>query len=541
MRDNDILSPDDKKAAREIAEYLLSHLDVTRREVERIKARISRKYHVQNIIKNATVLATCTPKENQVIARLLRRKKTRTLSGVSVIAVMTKPLECPGKCIYCPGRNSQTGEMVAKSYTGQEPAARRSVMFNYDSSRQVASRIEDLEAIGHRVDKLEIICMGGTLCAAPTEYQEEFVKGCYEGFLNQKVSTLQAAIQLAETSERHLVGITFETRPDYCHEVHVNRMLEFGCTRVEIGVQTVFDDIYQSINRGHTTKDTILAFQVARDAGLKINAHMMPNLPGATLERDREMFTTLFENSAYRPDMLKIYPTLVIKGTQLYDQFIAGEYKSYELDDMVKLIADIKQNLPPYVRIQRVQRDIPAQLIVAGVKKSNLRELVQERLRVTGEKCKCIRCREEGFMGPRQLNEEDLVLHRMDYDASGGQEIFLSFENPQKDVLVGYVRLRVPSSQEFRPELLPNPVPIIRELRVVGELVRTHEKPTQDQVQHRGFGTRLLREAEKIAQEEFDAKKIAVISGIGVRQYFYQRGYYLDGVYVSKNLSVITH
>ncbi len=536
MKGNHFTSPEDKKAAREIAEYLLSHQGVTRREVERIKAKISKKYHVQNIINNATVLAACNPQENQIISKLLRRKKTRTLSGVSVIAVMTKPLACPGKCIYCPGKSSQPGEMVAQSYTGQEPAARRSVMFNYDSRRQVASRIEDLEAIGHRIDKLEIICMGGTLCAAPIEYQEEFVKGCYEGFLNRDVKTLQEAKQLAETSERRLVGITFETRPDYCQEEQVNRMLEFGCTRVEIGVQTVFDDVYQRINRGHTTKETIRAFQVARDAGLKINAHMMPNLPGATLERDREMFTRLFDNPAYRPDMLKIYPTLVIQGTQLYDQFIAGEYKSYELEDMVKLIAQVKQNLPPYVRIQRVQRDIPAQLIVAGVKKSNLRELVQNRLISMGERCKCIRCREEGFMGPRQLREEDLVLHRIDYDASEGREIFLSFETPIKDVLVGYVRLRIPSDREFRPELLPNPVPIVRELRVVGELVRTHEKPTLDQVQHRGFGTHLLLEAEKIAREEFDAKKIAVISGIGVRQYFYQRGYYLDGVYVSKNL-----
>ncbi|OLS15288.1 MAG: histone acetyltransferase, ELP3 family [Promethearchaeota archaeon CR_4] len=409
-------------------------------------------------------------------------------------------------------------------------------MFNYDSRKQVASRIEDLEAIGHRMDKIEIICMGGTLCAAPAGYQEEFVKGCYEGFLNRDVTTLQEGKQIAETSERRLVGITFETRPDYCLEEHVNRMLEFGGTRVEIGVQTVFDDVYQKIHRGHTTKETIRAFQIARDAGLKINAHMMPNLPGSTLERDQEMFTQLFENPAYRPDMLKIYPTLVIKGTQLYDQFIAGDYIPYELDEMVKLIARAKQNLPPYVRIQRVQRDIPARLIVAGVKKSNLRELVKAHLKLTGERCKCIRCREEGFMKPRRFEEKDLVLHRLDYDASEGREIFLSFETPEKDVLIGFVRLRIPSAREFRPELLPSPVPIIRELRVVGELVGTHEKPTLNQVQHRGFGTRLLREAEKIAREEFDTHKIAVISGIGVRQYFYQRGYYLDGVYVSKNL-----
>jgi len=536
MKEDHPISSAEREAAREIAEYLLNHPNVTRREIERLKAKISKKFHVCNIIKNATVLAACNTQENQEIFRLLRRKRTRTLSGVSVIAVMTKPLDCPGKCIYCPGKNSQPGEAVAKSYTGQEPAARRSLMFNYDSRKQVASRIEDLEAIGHRMDKLEIICMGGTLCAAPVVYQEEFVRGCYEGFLNREVESLQEAKQLAETSERHLVGITFETRPDYCQEEHVNRMLEFGGTRVEIGVQTVFDDVYQRINRGHTTKETIRAFQVARDAGLKINAHMMPNLPGATLERDREMFTRLFENPAYRPDMLKIYPTLVIEGTQLYDQFIARDYKPYELEEMVKLIAGIKQKLPPYVRIQRVQRDIPAKLIVAGVKKSNLRELVQAYLKSTGEGCKCIRCREEGFMKPRQLDAEDLVLHRMDYEASEGREIFLSFETLVKDVLVGYVRLRIPSPREFRPELLPTPVPIVRELRVVGELVRTHEKPTLDQVQHRGFGTRLLQEVEKIAREEFDAQKIAVISGIGVRQYFYQRGYYLDGVYVSKNL-----
>ncbi|HMF33819.1 MAG TPA: tRNA uridine(34) 5-carboxymethylaminomethyl modification radical SAM/GNAT enzyme Elp3, partial [Candidatus Lokiarchaeia archaeon] len=409
------LSDLEQKAAREIAEYLLEHPLVTRKEVDRIKAKFSKKYHVPGMIRNAAVLEMCSPEESQNLSHLLRRKITRTLSGVAVIAVMTKPVHCPGQCIYCPGKSSQPGEAAAQSYTGKEPAARRSIMFNYDSRQQVASRIEDLEAIGHKVDKVEIICMGGTLCAAPTEYQDEFVKGCYDGLLGIETDSLSDAKLLAESSDRRLVGITFETRPDYCQEDHVNKMLDYGGTRVEIGVQTVFDDIYERVHRGHTTADTKNAFRVAKDAGLKINAHMMPNLPGATLERDREAFQILFEDSAYRPDMLKIYPTLVVRGTQLYDLYAAGEYAPYALDDVVKLIADVKSNLPPYVRIQRVQRDIPANLIVAGVKKSNLRELVQDQLRKTGKKCTCIRCREEGVLRhlyKQQIDFNQIQLHR---------------------------------------------------------------------------------------------------------------------------------
>jgi elongator complex protein 3 len=498
------------------------------------------------VIKNAVVLdyadqMDLTKKERRLINKKLRRRTTRSISGVSVIAIMTKPLECPGTCIYCPGVESQPDEKVAQSYTGKEPAAMRSVHYGYDPYRQVRSRIEDLEAIGHSVDKIELIIMGGTFLSADKSYQENFVKGALEAIINERVDTLDKAIKKAEKSERRVIGITIETRPDYCKEEHVDMMLDYGTTRVEIGIQTVYDEIFRLMKRGHTTEDSIEAIRIAKDAGLKINAHIMPNLPGSTIKKDLNVFEELFSNSDYRPDMLKIYPCLVIKGTELYEWWKEGRYTPYQLDDLIDLIARAKQNLPPYVRIQRIMRDIPAPLIEAGCKKSNLRQLVQNRLQKVDATCNCIRCREYGIKKRKtdiELESIDNVeLYRKDYKASKGKEIFLSYENKAENYLVGYLRLRKPSPLAHRPELNDGRTLVVREIKVVGELVPKDLTPhKRTQVQHRGFGTSLLDIAEQISAEEFDAKKISVISGIGVRDWFYSMGYELDGPYVSKAL-----
>jgi len=383
--------------------------------------------------------------------------------------------------------------------------------------------------------------MGGTFLSTDTNYQENFIKGAYEGIINKKVSTLEEAKNLAEKSKRRLIGLTIETRPDYCKEIHVDRMLNYGTTRVEIGIQTVFDDIYKLVNRGHTTQDSIEAIRIAKDAGLKINAHIMPNLPGSDYSMDIEMFDVLFSKSEYRPDMLKIYPCLVIKGTELYDWWKQQEYIPYTTDELVDLIAKVKQNLPPYVRIQRIMRDIPAPLIEAGCTKSNLRQLVHERLKEDKSKCNCIRCREYGistkntFFNKNSL--DNIKLYRLDYKASLGKEIFLSYENKKENYLIGYLRLRKPSELAHRHELNDGNILIVREIKVVGELVPKDSKPSRyTQIQHRGFGKLLMENAEKISSEEFNAKKLAVISGIGARDWFYEMGYKLDGVYVSKSL-----
>ncbi len=399
-----------KKIARAIIDYLLKHPNTPREKITNIKGKYAKKFNFNEVIKNATILTYSTEEEKQILTQLLRRRTTRTLSGVSVIAIMTKPLPCPGTCVYCPGQDSQPDQKVAQSYTGREPAAMRSIHNNYDAYRQVKSRIEDLEAIGHTVDKIELIVMGGTFLSSAIIYQEEFIKGAYEGILEKRVKTLEEVKRLSEKSKRRLIGLTIETRPDYCTEPYVDRMLNYGATRVEIGIQTVFDEIYKKNNRGHTTQDSIDAIRIAKDAGLKINAHMMPNLPGSNFAKDLESFDILFSHPEYRPDMLKIYPCLVIKGTKLYDWWKDGRYTPYSLDELINLIAKIKQHLPPYVRIQRIMRDIPAFLIEAGCKKSNLRQLVNTRLKELDINCNCIRCREYGII-KREKNIEEGFLN----------------------------------------------------------------------------------------------------------------------------------
>lgn len=530
-----------KKIALAIITYLLKHPNTPREKITNIKGKYAKEFNFNEVLKNATILRYSTEEEKQILTQLLRRRTTRTLSGVSVIAIMTKPLPCPGTCVYCPGQDSQPGQKVAQSYTGQEPAAMRSIHNNYDAYRQVKSRIGDLEAIGHTVDKIELIVMGGTFLSSAIIYQEEFIKGAYEGILEKRVNTLEEVKRLAEKSKRRLIGLTIETRPDYCTEPYVDRMLNYGATRVEIGIQTVFDEIYKKNNRGHTTQDSIDAIRIAKDAGFKINAHMMPNLPGSNFAKDLESFDILFSHPEYRPDMLKIYPCLVIKGTKLYDWWKDDRYTPYSLDELINLIAKIKQHLPPYVRIQRIMRDIPASLIEAGCNKSNLRQLVNKRLKELDINCNCIRCREYGIIKRDRNIEEgffnNIKLNRLDYKASLGHETFLSYENKKEGYLVGYLRLRKPSEFAHRPELRDGKTMIIREVRVVGELVPKDAKPlNNNQLQHRGYGKLLMENAEKIAVEDYNSKKLAVISGIGARDWFYKLGYKLDGYYVSKKL-----
>ncbi|MFX1397018.1 MAG: tRNA uridine(34) 5-carboxymethylaminomethyl modification radical SAM/GNAT enzyme Elp3 [Promethearchaeota archaeon] len=530
-----------KKIAQAIIDHIINHPNVKKSKITQIKAQFSKKFLYHGVIKNATILEAASEEERQLLTPILKRKRTRTLSGVSVIAIMTKPLPCPGNCIFCPGKDSQPEENVAQSYTGKEPAAMRSIYCNYDPYKQVQNRINDLEAIGHSVDKVELILMGGTFLSADLNYQKQFVKGALEGIIENRVKSLKIAKNLAEKSKRRIVGITVETRPDYCKEDHVDQMLDYGTTRVEIGVQTIFDDIYELVQRGHTSLDSIEAIRIAKDAGLKVNLHMMPNLPGSSYSRDIESFNSLFTNPDYRPDMLKIYPCLVIKGTRLWDMWKNQEYIPYSVEKLVKLLANVKQFIPPYVRVHRIMRDIPATLIEAGCKNSNLRQLVLHELKKSGKKCNCIRCREYG-VGNRKFkftdaNFDDVKLYRQDYKASLGEEIFLSYENKKQGYLLGYLRLRKPSELAHRPEINDNKTSIVREIKVVGELVPKDAKANRlTQIQHRGYGKLLMENAEKLSKEVFDSKKIAVISGIGVRGWFYEQNYELEGPYMTKIL-----
>jgi elongator complex protein 3 len=525
------------KALRELVEILMRIPTPTRGDVNKAKMQIAAKYQLEKVPSNSEIIRLLKPDEKGKLLPLLRRKATRTISGVTVVAVMTKPYPCPQPepCAYCPG-----GPVfgVPQSYTGFEPAAMRGLQNEFDPYLQVKSRIGQLKAIGHNVDKVELIVMGGTFPAMPVDYQRWFVRRCLDAITEKESVTFEEAKKNAEVSRVRNVGVTVETRPDWAKEVHVDNMLSMGVTRVELGVQNPSDDVYGLVGRKHTVKDVVDATRIMKDAGLKVVYHLMPGMPGSSFERDLEVFREVFANFAYKPDMVKIYPCLVLKGTRAYEWYLRGEYKPYTNEEAAKFIVEVKKFVPFWVRIMRVQRDIPAPLIVAGVNRSNLRQLVQEKLREQGVRCGCIRCREVGHRmlvdGVKPDADSVKVLVRR-YVASEGEEVFISAEDVENDVLVGYLRLRVPSAKAHRPEIKAEPCAVVRELHVYGPLVPVG-KHLAKAWQHKGYGGILLGEAERITKEEYGFGKILVISALGTKRYYMRFGYGYDGAYVSKVL-----
>jgi elongator complex protein 3 len=463
----------------------------------------------------------------------LRIKKVRSVSGVNVIGVMSSPRGCPhGRCVFCPMEKG-----FPMSYTSGEPAAMRGLQFGYDPFLQITSRIDQLRAIGHVPSKVELVIQGGTFLAAPCDYQEEFVKRCLDAINGVKSSSLEEAKARAETSRVRNVGLTVETKPDWCKESHVNQMLRFGCTRVEIGVQIIDDAVYDLTNRGHSVEDVVESFQIARDAGFKIVAHMMPGLPGSNFQKDLASFKTLFSDPRFRPDMMKVYPCLVMEGTELFEWWKGGDYEAFETEDAVELIARVKEFVPPWVRIMRVHREFPVQLIKAGVKNGNLRELALERLKERGKRCQCIRCREIGHRTLKDNVAVDADSVRMvcrEYEASDGKEFFISIEAPDADALVGYIRLRMPSEKSTREEVDCSTA-LVRELHVYGP-----EVPVGDHHpgswQHIGFGRKLLAEAEAQARRA-GANRILILSALGTKEYYRREGYHPIGPYMCKALN----
>jgi elongator complex protein 3 len=524
-------------AARDVINALLLLPHPTHDDVNRIKTQVAATHQLARMLSNAEIINALTPKERLKLLTVLRRKTTRTISGVTIIAVMTKPQPCPQSepCAYCPGGPTQG---VPQSYTGYEPAAMRGSQNSYDPDLQVKSRIEQLTAIGHRVDKVELIVMGGTFPATPLEYQTWFIQRSLDAITGKASASLEEAKAHAETSRIRNVGITVETRPDWCKEPHVDAMLDMGVTRVEIGVQNPDDELYRLAGRTHGVADVKEATRVAKDAGLKIVYHLMPGMPGSNPTKDLEAFKRIFKDPAFKPDMIKIYPCLVIAGTKAYDWYREGVYKPYSTEEAANLIAEVKKTLPSWVRVMRVQRDIPARLIMAGVKKSNLRQLVQQKLAEHGDSCTCIRCREVGHRMAVDRVTPDLSKIQIlttSYQASEGKEIFISAEDPENNVLIGYLRLRVPSAKAHRTEIKATSSAIVRELHVYGPLVPVG-KHSAKAWQHKGYGSILLSEAERVAQKDYDSKKLLVISALGTKQYYMRFGYERDGVYVSKQL-----
>ena len=519
-----------------IAKILNANNCLTMLTINKLIKQTCSEYKLSVIPKNEHILKYL-PYDNKY-RKLLLVKPVKTASGVAVITVMPKPYNCPhGKCIYCPGGIEFNTPM---SYIGTEPSTKIAQSLEYDPFYQVKSKLDQFNKRGHNLSKIELVVVGGTFPFMPIDYQENFAKSCFDA-LNEKTSTnLNESMLLNENAKHRCVGFTIETKPDYCKEYHVNVMLRIGVTRVEIGVQTLDNQTYHLINRGHDLNDVKESFAISRNSGYKIVAHMMPGLPNSSPNKDIENFRQLFTDPNFMPDMLKIYPTLVLKNTGLHKLYTDGMFVPYTEDDLINVLVQVKKFVPSWVRIMRIQREIEPDDIVAGPKHGNLRQIVLEKLRKDGFNCKCIRCREVG-LNKSNSYDNDIFLNRVDYIASGGNEIFLSLESENKRNIFGFLRLRNilnPKRVELQdkdPSI--NSACIVRELHVYGNLVDIGNSSYDlNSYQHRGLGHQLMSEAEKITKNEFNLRRLSVISAIGTRPYYKKLGYTQNGPYVTKIL-----
>lgn len=525
-----------------VKQLIIAHKEKRDVNLNKLKSQVASKYGVSSQPRLVDIIAAVPQEYRKVLLPKLKAKPVRTASGIAVVAVMCKPHRCPhitftgNICVYCPGGPDSDFEYSTQSYTGYEPTSMRAIRARYNPYQQAKHRLEQLKQLGHSVDKVEYIVMGGTFMALDESYRDYFIRNLHDALSGHTSSSVEEAVKYSEKSRMKCIGITIETRPDYCLKKHLSNMLNYGCTRLEIGVQSVYEDVARDTNRGHTVNAVCESFQGAKDAGFKVVAHMMPDLPNVGLERDIEQFIEFFENPMFRADGLKIYPTLVIRGTGLYELWKTGRYKSYPASTLVDLIARILALVPPWTRVYRVQRDIPMPLVTSGVEHGNLRELALARMEDLGTKCRDVRTREVGIQEiHHKVKPYEVELIRRDYVANGGWETFLSYEDPEQDILVGLLRLRKCSPETYRPELKGG-VSVVRELHVYGSVVPVSSRdPTK--FQHQGFGMLLMEEAERIAREEHGSFKISVISGVGTRNYYRKIGYELDGPYMSKMLN----
>ncbi len=553
---------------------ILSRKVLSKDELARLKIKLCKKYRVRKIPTDIEILLNTPANEIKKVKLSTFTKPGRTGSGVAVVAIMCEPRPCPhGACTMCP---SMTNEGVPQSYTGKEPATLRAIRNKFDAYLQVFNRLEQYIVMGHLPQKVELIIMGGTFPAYPRDYQINFVRDAFmamndfarmffkEGSFDinkfrrffelpsdindkkrlerlhkkilklKKETSLKTAQKENETSQIRCVGLTIETRSDYATLPHANLMLELGCTRVELGVQSVYERALKKINRGHTTLDNIKSIAILKDLGFKLNFHMMIGLPGVKKEQDLRGLKKIFDDPRYRPDMLKIYPCMVVEHSALFQDYLKGKYKPLTSPEAAEIIARFKTYVPRYCRIMRVQRDIPTYATVAGVDRTNLRQYVAALMKKRNWKCNCIRCREprSKFKGKDITLKNSIKLEVIRYKASKGQEFFISFTDPVKDAILGFVRMRYPA-QHLRKEITPKSA-LIRELHVYG-MAMPLGSSTSKSVQHSGLGKKLMQEAEKQAKKD-NKTKIIVISGVGVREYYKKIGYKREGPYMVKYL-----
>lgn len=444
------------------------------------------------------------------------KKPVRTISGVTPLTVVLKPRKCDhGTCIYCPG-----GDHVPQSYTDKSPAIMRAMALAYDPYEQVKNRLKVLNKMGHPTDKIEIIVLGGTFLQYELEYQYNYIKRCFDALNGEDSETLEEAKTKNENAEHRCVALCIENRPDNCSEDEIRRMLEFGATRVELGVQMPDDFLYKKTNRGHTVKDVVEATKRLKNAGFKVGYHIMPGLPYSTREKDIELFRSIFEKDEFRPDQLKIYPCQVVDDSPLAKTHDIIGFRPYTEEETRYLLAEMMRLIPEYCRVMRMMREFPKEKLIDGLERLDLRKDIEQKFRISGEKIKEIRMREIGFNKDTNENTE-LKLRIVEYSASDGKEFFLQFVD-ENDILFGLLRLRISKNSAM-----------VRELHVYGQAVKIGEKGEISQ--HKGIGKLLMEKAEEITKQH-SIKKLSVISGIGVREYYKNLGYKLEKPYMVKEI-----
>lgn len=559
----------------QVLKHIIQQSPQSKRDFDDTRRKICSKMHIpqpsnremllayQNLVKKQLII------KNEFFESLFRKADIRTLSGVAVITSLVKPYSCPGTCIYCP-----TETRMPKSYIATEPAAARALALHFSPHTQMTRRIEMLEKNGHPVDKIEYILKGGTWNAYPIKYQYWFIiesfKACNNLTRRKLIPELTSYTDLTleelqkmmieeqeyndKKAKHKIIGLTLETRPDAINPKTIHHMRLQGCTRIELGLQAPDDTILNLVRRGHTVAQFKDAIFLLRQAGFKVDLHFMPDLPGSTARHDVEMYASLFSDPGFKPDMVKIYPCTVIKSAELNIWYEDGRYRPYDSKELFEALLQMKKVTPRYCRISRLIRDIPTPEIQAGNSITNLREALQVEMKKRGWVCQCLRCREVGHVkitrnppsrGARGVFQPMLFIDT--YETIGGTEYFLSFEDSKRQIVFGFLRLRLPKYDEKikksqNLEKLINignldSVAFIRELHTYGQLVGVGQKDTKAS-QHKGLGKKLVCEAEKIAKKN-GFKKIAVISGVGVRGYYKKLGYKKDGTYMSKKNHLI--
>lgn len=462
--------------------------------------------------------------EDPALLRRIRLKPMRSLSGVSVVTVLTKPYPCPGKCVFCP-----TDVRMPKSYLPDEPGAMRALQHQFDPYAQVRSRLDALEAVGHPTDKIEFLILGGTWSSYTRAYQEEFVLRMFEALNGVAFDSLEEAHAYNETAAHRNVGLAIETRPDHVDAGEIAWLRRLGVTKVQLGAQSFDDRVLELNKRGHSAAETQRAVDQLRAAGFKIVLHLMPNLLGATPQTDREDFVKLW--AGHNPDELKIYPTQLLENAELYLHWQRGEYQPYTTEELVELLAELKSSIPEYCRVNRVIRDIPSTNVVEGNKRTSLRMDVHARMHERGQRCRCIRCRE---VRGRAVDPAELELRDVPYATPHAQEHFLSYVTPE-DKLAGFLRLSLPAADAPHTGMTGLAgAALVREVHVYGQSLEVGAEQS-GAAQHIGLGTQLLAHAEELARAAGFAR-MAIIAAVGTRRYYAGRGYHLDGTYMVKDL-----